>query len=120
VTAEANQGLTITLRAEFADAERAAAAEAALQFVLAQLEQYFQAAREGMLPLFDAQAKEYPQAPEAKPFMADALSAARDAVAKRDVTVKGRTTEAVIRIATDRPAVTAVMLLTLLPRAKKP
>lgn len=120
VTFDARKDLVVTLRAEFPDAASAKNATEALKQLLTVLESYFKMAEEKMLPMLDAQIQQYPKSSIAKPHLADALAAARKALQISVVEVRDNATEAVVNIRTERPVTTAIMLLTLLPRAKKP
>lgn len=111
--------LRIVLRGQFADAEAAAKAAAVLKTFPPVLNGYIQMAATEMPKFLTAQKSAYPRAEELGPVLTAAVEAAGKALAQAEPKVDGATAELAFDLETDRPATTALALLTLLPRAAK-
>lgn len=116
---EAEDGLTVRLRAEFADPAAAENAKATMQQIPQSLEPVLQLYEAQFLPFLDVQAKEYPRAGDAKPFVKEAIDGTRAALRTAAVAVTGSGVELSVHIDTEQPATIAAVLISFMPRAKK-
>jgi len=119
VSADIAEGLKITLRAEFADTDAAKAGSEVMPKVVQGLDFYFTACEQMMPEVFERDPKAYPRGREVLPYLNQAITEARKAIAKSTTKTTGNDVETKIEIVTARPMTTAVMLLTLGPRPAK-
>jgi hypothetical protein len=119
IIAEIDKGLSIKLLADFANEKDAADSTAALTLIGEKLTGFMPMMKANMVPFLKAQDGQYPGASELAPKMASAIDAATEALKAANVQSKNNRAEAQIVIKTDEPMTTAVLLLTLTPRAQK-
>jgi hypothetical protein len=117
--AQPTNGLTIQIIADFANDEDAANSKPAISLVGEKLLGLMPFYKTNMLPFLEQQATQYPAAPELAPRMANAIDATADALKEIRVETKNNRAGVQIVIKTDEPLSTAVLLLTLTPRAAK-
>jgi hypothetical protein len=118
IVAEVKDGLTIKLFADFANADEAANSQAALRLIGEKLASLMPFLQQNMVPFLGNQEAQFPGAGELAPKMSTAIDATAEALKKISVRSKDTRAGAQINIATDEPLTTAVLLLTLTPRAQ--
>lgn len=119
VTFHAEKGLRIVLRAECADEAAAQAAVEPLQMCVGGLDTFLKMDEEQMPEAFRRKPVEYPRGPDVIPVMQRAFQETRKALGVSKAAAAGNVAEVTIAIETDRPVTTAVMLLSMLPRAEE-
>ena len=119
MTAEARDGLRIHLRAEF-DSEDAAKKGAVLfDEIPKRLDAFFGIAEEHLPAFFDKQQEQFKDAKKLGARMDGAIKAGRAGLKGVAATQKGNVVSLDIAVDTKKPATTAVLLLSLVPRARK-
>jgi hypothetical protein len=119
IIAENNKRLTIKLLADFATNDQAAKATPALKIIREKLSNLIPFYKSNMTPSLKEQAAQYPGAKELGPKMTAALDATSEALKHVDFRSLNNRAGAQIEIDTNEPLTTAVLLLTLTPRAAK-
>jgi hypothetical protein len=119
IVAENNKRLTIKLLADFATNEEADKSTPALKIVGNELSNLIPFYKSHMTPFLKEQEKQYPGAKELALEMATALDAASAGLKHLDVRSLNNRAGTQIDIDTNEPITTAVLLLTLMPRAAK-
>jgi hypothetical protein len=117
IVAEADAGLRIKLLADFANEKDATDSKAALQLIGEKLTALMPFYKENMIPFLNQQQAEHPGAGELATKMTGAIDAASQALKAMEVRSRGNLAGAQIFIKTEEPLTTAVLLLTLTPRA---
>jgi hypothetical protein len=118
IVAEPDNGLTIRLLADFENAEDAANAKRELTVIGDKLSAIMPFFKQNMVPFLNNQEAQFPGASELAPKMSAAIDGATDALKQITVRSKDRHAGAQIVIATEEPLTTALLLLTLTPRAQ--
>jgi hypothetical protein len=118
-TFKPEKGLQLRVRAEFADKEAAQKGRAALDKVLPLLDNYLKMVETQMPKFFKSQEEKYPGVRDVAGRMETAAKAAQTGLQKAMPQIEGNILTLTIQMATDEPAVTTALLLSLMPRAKK-
>jgi hypothetical protein len=119
IIATIGQQLTIDLRADFATKEEAEKSTAALALIGEKLTGMIPFYRSHMDPFLKEQEAQYPNARDLASDLSTAFDATAAALKAIQITSAENSGNARIEIKTDKPATTAVLLLTLTPRAAK-
>jgi hypothetical protein len=117
IIAELENGLTVKLIADFASKEEAANSVDAFKLIGAKLTDLMPFMKTNMIPFLQGQEREFPGSSELATRMSTAIDRAAEALKAIDVRAVNNRAGAQIQIKTDEPLTTAVLLLTLTPRA---
>ncbi len=116
---EPAQELTFRLSGQFPDDAMAEASVESVRLAIAQLEKYLEMCEKNMPVAVERFASEYPGAEKLGPMLDQAIKAARLGLRNAKVQRDSNTVSAVASIQTAHPATDTVLLLSLMPRAKK-
>jgi len=116
---DVEQGLKVTFSAGFSDQLAAERGVSALRMVMQGLNAYFDMAKAKMPEFLKTQRAEYPKAGEVADDLIQAIQAAQAGLHEVKLSRSGNEVEATIVVKADRPVSTAMLLLSLMPRAPK-
>jgi hypothetical protein len=119
IIAEADKDLTISLLTDFATKEEADKSTAALKSIGQSLTSMIPFYKSNMTPFLTQQSANYPAVKDLIPKMTAALDSAAEGLKTIQVASKNNRSGAEVKIKTGEPLTTAIMLLTLTPRAAK-
>lgn len=119
ITLDTPDKLRLRLRAEFKDEAAAKKAAPVLDKLLGLLDNYLEMSEKEMPAFLRTQQKQHEGAGELAGRMESAIKSARAGLRAAKTRVRGNVAEAAVIIPTETPVADAVLLLSLLPRAKK-
>ncbi len=119
ITVDAGKELRINLRLDFADEKAAKEGQTALQGLVKPLTDFTEFAEKGMNDFFKREANQYKGIAEISSRYPKLLQSTRAALKEFQSEQKGTTVQGTLRIKTEEPATSFVLLLSLMPRAAK-
>jgi hypothetical protein len=119
ITVDAVKELRINLRLDFADDKKAKEGQTALQGIGESLVGYFAYLDKGMSDFYKREADKYKGIGELSSRLPNALKNTSAALKEFKNERKGSTVQGTVRIKTDEPVTTFVLLLSMMPRAAK-
>ncbi len=119
ITADADKELRINLRLDFANEMAAKEGQTALQGIAQPLSDYFTFAEKQMDAFFKREADQYKGIAELSSRLPKTLQSARAGLKDFKSEQNGSTVQGTLRIKTEEPATSFVLLLSMMPRAAK-
>jgi hypothetical protein len=119
VVVGAGKDLRLNVRLTFASEEAAKEGEAALKAVAPPLASYFEFAEKQMPPFLKRESGKYPGVKDLAPRLESTLQSARAGLKDFTTERKGATVPGSLRVKTDEPVTSFVLLLSMAPRPAK-